>query len=97
MTRVAIKDQMDADGTVRNRTFDDCEIIGPAAIVPVGTDNTVIDCDYPWSAEYYGQSRVAPGSKDTVLVIGCTFRHCTFASDVDATLILGVGGVDSTA
>ena len=88
MSRTAIKRQMDADGTVRDRTFEECEIIGPATIVPVGADNTVIDCDCSWSAESFYQSRGGPGAKDLVLVIGCTFRRCNFASDVDATQLL---------
>ena len=46
MSRVAIKGQMDDEGTVRDRTFEDCEIIGPATIVPVGTGNCVMACGY---------------------------------------------------
>jgi hypothetical protein len=84
MARVAIKGQMDSDGMVRDRTFEDCEIIGPATIVPIGTDNTVIDSSYPWSIDTLSQSRGGPGAKDIVFVIGCTFRRCNFAIDVDA-------------
>jgi hypothetical protein len=86
--RVAIRNETGADGTVRNRTFEDCEIIGPARIVPVGSENVVVDCSYPWSIEYVYQLRGGPGPKDTVLVIGCTFRRCTFDVDVDATQLL---------
>jgi hypothetical protein len=85
MSRVAIKGQMDDEGTVRDRTFEDCEIIGPATIVPVGTGNCVMACGYLWSAENLGHFRGGPGVSDVVLVVGCTFRRCNFASDVDAT------------
>jgi hypothetical protein len=88
MASVAIKGEMDADGTVRDRIFEDCEIVGPATIVPVGTDNDVIDCDYPWAVENVYQLRGGPRPKDLVLVVGCTFRRCNFALDVDATQML---------
>ena len=73
---------------VRDRTFEDCEVIGPATIVPIGTDNAVVACSYGWSLENMYQSRMGPGEKDVVLVIGCTFRRCGFDIDVDATRLL---------
>ena len=86
MTGLAIKDQADADGTVRDRTFEDCEIVGPAMIVPVGPNNTVADCAGQWAD--LGTALRAGLSEDVVLVIGCTFRRCSFASDVDASRLL---------
>jgi hypothetical protein len=94
MSGVAIKREMGADGVVRDRTFEDCEIIGPASIVPVGTDNTVIGCSSPYSLEYLAQLRLGPGAKDVVLVIGCTFRRCTFDVDVDASQLLAISEDD---
>jgi hypothetical protein len=85
MKRVRIKDHADADGTVRNHTFQDCEVIGPAALVAVGADNEIEECEYPWSVESLAQTRAGPSTKDILFVIGCTFRHCRFAIDVDVT------------
>ncbi len=82
---------MNANGLVRDRTFEDCMIIGPATIVPVGSDNTVIDCSSPYSLEYLAQIRLGPGRRDLVLVTGCTFRRCSFDVDVDATQLLAAG------
>jgi hypothetical protein len=88
MSKLAIKEQANSSGVVRDRTFEDREVTGPATIVPVGTDNAVIDCSYRWSLENMSQSRMGPGEKDVVLVIGCTFRRCSFDIDVDASRLL---------
>ncbi len=72
-----------ADGAVRDRTFEDCEIVGPVALVGVGVDNRIIDCEYPGTPDYLGQ--VPVGSGPVVFVIDCTLRRCRFAPDVDTT------------
>jgi hypothetical protein len=85
MSKLAIKEQANSSGVVRDRTFEDCEVIGPATIVPIGTDNAVIDCSYRWSLESLSQSRMGPGVRDVVFLIACTFRRCSFDIDVDAS------------
>ncbi len=79
---------MEADGTVRERVFEDCDIIGPASIVPIGTENSVIDCSFVWSNENFAQFHSRPVTKDIVLVLGCTFRRCRFADDVDVSRLM---------
>ena len=44
MKKVRIADYANGDGALRDRTFEDCEIIGPVALVAVGGDNRIIDC-----------------------------------------------------
>jgi hypothetical protein len=75
----------DGDGTVRDRTFEDCEIVGPVALVSVGSGNEVSECEYPGTPEYLGQTRAGPSADDILFVADCTFRRCRFALDVDAT------------
>jgi hypothetical protein len=81
--QVQIVDHVDMGGTLRERTFDDCEIVGPVALVGVGGANQIIDCEYPGSVENVAQVRLGTGP--VVFVIGCTFRRCRFAPDVDTT------------
>jgi len=81
--QVRIVDDADMDGTLRDRTFEDCEIVGPVALVAVGGDNRVIDCEYPGTLENLAQLRLGTGP--VVFLIGCTLRRCRFAVDVDAT------------
>jgi hypothetical protein len=83
--KVRIADFADGDGTVCERTFEDCEIIGPVALVPVGTGNEVLECEYPGTPEYLAQARGGPSTDDIVFVADCTFRRGRFALDVDAT------------
>ena len=83
MKQVRITDYADADGTVRAHVFEDCEIVGPVALVAVGGDNRVIDCEYAGSPENLDQVRLGTGP--VVFVVGCTLRRCRFALDVDAT------------
>jgi hypothetical protein len=78
-----IADYADADGTVRDRTFEDCEIIGPVSLIAVGADNQVVDCEYPGPLENVYQVRWGTGP--AVLVVRCVFRRCRFALDVDAS------------
>jgi hypothetical protein len=61
--KVRIADDAGADGTLRERTFEDCEIIGPVALVGVGGDNRIIDCEFPGTIESLAQVRlgVVPG------------------------------------
>ncbi len=86
MGRPAITGEADGERTIRNRTFEDCDILGPAMIVPVGTDNTATDCSY--QAADLGTTMRAGPSGPVVLVIGCNFRRCSFAADFDARRLL---------
>jgi hypothetical protein len=81
--QLAIAKQADGSGVVRDRTFEDCEIIGPVALVPVGSDNRILDCEFPGTPERLAQVRFGTGP--VVLLIGCTLRRCRFALDVNAT------------
>lgn len=83
MKQVPITKYADADGVVRNHIFEDCEIVGPAALVAVGVDNDIIDCEQPFTPDSAGQLRF--GSGPVVLLVECTLRRCRFALDVDAT------------
>jgi hypothetical protein len=86
VTRLEIKEQADAEGTIRGRTFEDCDLLGPAILVPIGSGNTVTDCVYEAFPlrTYYSRTPSTP----VFLVIECTFRRCTFATDVDAAELL---------
>ena len=88
--RVRIADDADTDGTLRERTFEDCEVVGPVALVGVGADNQIIDCEYPGTVENLAQVRLGTGP--VVFVIGCTLRRCRFALDVDTTELQPLGG-----
>jgi hypothetical protein len=83
--QVAIAEYADGHGVVRDRTFEDCEIIGPVALVLIGSDNRIVDCPVPYTPDWLGQLRL--GKRTPVLLAGCTLRRCTFALDVDASAI----------
>jgi hypothetical protein len=81
--RVQIAEEADTGGTLRGRAFDDCEILGPVALVGVGGANRIIDCEYPGPVEQLAQVRLGTGP--VVFVIDCTLHRCRFALDVDTT------------
>jgi hypothetical protein len=83
MKRTRIADWAGADGVVREQAFADCEIIGPVQLVPVGVDNRVLGCEFPFAPDNYAQAR--GGGGPVLLLVGCTFRCCGFALDVDAS------------
>ena len=56
-----IADYADTNGTVRDRTFEDCEIIGPVSLVAGGDENRVVDCEYPRTLENLYQIRWGKG------------------------------------
>jgi len=82
VTRLAIADHRDPDDTVTNKTFADCEVIGPVQLVPLGTDNQFFDCEFAYSPDNMAQMH--PGGGPVVFLNGCTFTRCRFAMDVDA-------------
>jgi len=81
--QLAIAGYADPDGTVRDRTFEDLEIIGPVSLVGVGDGNRIVDCEYPGTLENLNQLRWGKGP--VVFVVDCTFSRCRFALDVDAS------------
>jgi hypothetical protein len=83
MERVRIVDCAGGDGVVDGRTFADCEIIGPVRLVPVGTDNRVLDCGFPYTPDTLAQARAGGGP--VLFLEACTFRGCRFALDVDVS------------
>jgi hypothetical protein len=83
MERVRIVDCAGPDGVVDGRTFADCEIIGPVQLVPVGTDNHVVDCDFPYAPDSLAQARAGGGP--VLFLEACTFSGCRFALDVDTS------------
>ena len=85
MQKVAIAECADGDGVVRGRSFEDCELIGPVALVLIGVDNQIVDCEFPFSPDSFGQLRF--GKRSPVLLDGCTLRRCRFALDVDASAL----------
>lgn len=85
MEKIAISDHTDDDGVVRDRSFEDCEIVGPVALVPIGTDNLIVDCAFSYSPDYFSQLRL--GKRSPILLAGCTLRRCQFALDVDTTAL----------
>jgi hypothetical protein len=85
MNQIAIADYADDDGVVRDRTFEDCEIIGPVALVPAGSANKILDCEFPYTPESLAQIRF--GMRSPVVLIGCTLRQCRFALDVDTSAL----------
>ena len=80
---MAIAKDADGDGVVRNQIFEDCEIIGPVALVALGNDNEIVDCEYPFTPDQLAQMHF--GSGPVVFLVGCTLRRCRFAIDVNAT------------
>lgn len=57
MKQLRIADYADGDGTIRDRTFEDCEIIGPVTLVAAGGENRIIDCEYSGALENLSQAR----------------------------------------
>jgi hypothetical protein len=92
--QVRIADRAGADGTLRDVTFTDCEIVGPVSLVAVGTGNQVVDCEYPGPVENCAQARWGTGP--VVFVVDCDFRRCRFAIDVDASHLQPSGTSESS-
>jgi hypothetical protein len=70
MKRTRIADWAGADGVVREQAFADCEIIGPVQLVPVGVDDQVLGCEFPFAPDNYAQAR---GGGGPILPVGCVF------------------------
>jgi hypothetical protein len=82
MRRVRIVDCADRNGVVRERTFADCEIIGPVQLVPIGTDTRAVECEFPYTPDSLAQARAGGGP--VLFLDACAFARCRFALDVDA-------------
>jgi hypothetical protein len=72
-----IADLIEPDGYIRNRTFDDCTIMGPAVLLPVPgrpfvLDGCTLDPDAHTLADMT-KGRSAPGA---IPLDGCVFRSC---------------------
>ena len=83
MQRVRIAELADDEGVVRDRTIEDCEIVGPAVLVSLGTENRLEDCEFAHTLESLAQVHVGGGP--VVLLAACTLTRCRFAMDVDTT------------
>lgn len=87
MRKVQIAKRADADGVIRDLALEDCEILGPAVLVAVGTDNEIAECEYPWSADSAAAAQGSTGRPRVLLLIGCSLRRCKFRSDVDTSAL----------
>ncbi len=83
MKHVAIAKLADTEGVVRDRTFEDCEIIGPVSLVLLGTENEIVDCGVQFSIDTASNYHLGTGP--VVFLANCTLRRCRFATDIDAT------------
>jgi hypothetical protein len=66
---------------VRDEFLEDCEIVGPAALIPVGERNRLLDCEFPIAPDSW--VGVLSGRPLPILLVGCTLVRCRFALDVD--------------
>jgi hypothetical protein len=78
---VKIADLADGEGWVIGQTFEDCEIDGPAVLVP--SDNITIEaCKFPGPFERFAWPLPDRPVFGPVGLRDCTFRRCTFTHRV---------------
>jgi hypothetical protein len=87
--RVQISDEADGDGTIRDKSFEDCLILGPAALFPIGAGNEFTDCGFDWgqtsavvSQHQFWGVQAQTDKYVPVFLVDCSFVRCEFDTSV---------------